>query len=117
MVWFYRVDVSGAVSPSAYVVKDGEIVYTGCGNGVVVRPYGQGVTYPTTFGSNATIEGYTINIDAGLQGNYSFTASQTQSVVSEGSTYHRWIGKFTGGLVGEDYSSGVGLWEQMGPSQ
>lgn len=114
VVWFYRIDVDGSIATSAYIAEGGEILWTGCGDGVVVRPYGSGVQYPLPVNNSAIIEGFTINIDTPSLGSFAFTAQQNRSVVSP-APYDRWIGEFTGGPVGGMNASGFGLWEKMGP--
>ena len=108
-------DISGRITSSAYITKDSENLYSGCGDGIIVRPYGEGVTYPIPANSTAAVEGVTIYVDARNVGKFAFTTKQTSLVETLASGYWRWIGTFSGGLVGGLNSTGIALWEQMGP--
>lgn len=115
VVWFYRINKSGGVNTSAYISKDGKIIYTGCGDRVSVRTItDRGIVYPVPYAYNGTIVGVEMSIDAGKIGKFAFTAISKYDIL-HGDTYDRWIGNYTGGLVGHKYSTGVGLWEMMGP--
>lgn len=80
-----------------------------------MRPFGKGVPYPIPTNFNGTIEGFTIDIDAGLLGCWNFTAQQTD-VVSTNPLYTRWIGTAEGGPAGQAPATGIALWEKMGPA-
>lgn len=113
VVWFDYLSKSNESVVSAYIARNNTIIHSAC-SGVTVRPFGLGVEYPIPLGSNATIEGYNISIDAGSVGEYKFTITATQQIVAP-FLYNRWIGTLEGGLVGEESVSGPALWDQMGP--
>lgn len=113
LVWFYVVSQDLSVVASAYVAKDGQIQYVGEG-AIQVRPTGPGVPYPIPLGFNGTIEGLTIDIDAGDYGIFNITAQQT-NVVAVTQIYKRWVGTLSGHKAGGPTQHGIAVWEQMGP--
>ena len=67
--------------------------------------------------SMGTTKGVEMSFDAGEEiGKFAFTATVEEDVLHAGQ-YDRWIGSFTGGLVGgeELNETGFALWETMGP--
>lgn len=115
VVWFYHIDISGGVKTSAYVSKDNKIVYAACGPGVWVRTFtDEGIVYPIPYAYNGTIRGVEVRIDAGDIGEFAFTATRKFQIVDTG-VYTRWIGDYTGGLLGQKNSPGVAIWEMQGP--
>lgn len=113
VVWFYHLNSADQVSASAYIAKNNKIIHAAC-SGITVRPFGKGVTYPGPPPAEVTIDGYAIHIDAGRLGEYAFTATATQ-VLGVLFGYGRWMGTFEGGRIGGKNSTGLALWEQMGP--
>ncbi|ROV96235.1 hypothetical protein VMCG_07725 [Cytospora schulzeri] len=122
IVFFWIIQDNGKIVASAYITRDGQIIYSTCDpDSVVIRPFGTGgIVYPVPFNGSASLEGLYINIDAGEDiGKFAFTAQQTNVIQTDGdpSTYRRWIGSLTGGVQARDgeNSTGFALWEQMGP--
>lgn len=117
VVWFYRIGSGGAATTSAYVSKDDKIVYTGCGDSLSIRIItDRGILYTVPYSCNGTIQGVEISIDAGKPGNFTFTATVVYDILqSPDVPYNRWIGSFTGGFVERENSTGIALWEMMGP--
>ncbi|KAH8585308.1 hypothetical protein B0O99DRAFT_696652 [Bisporella sp. PMI_857] len=110
VVWYYVLFPDGTTVTSAYILKDSKVVYAGCDDKIVVRPYGEGITYPIS-GSFDGLEGYTINIDAGSIGKFAFTSQRVHAVGGTTDMYHRWIGNLTGGIIGGTNATGPSLWE------
>lgn len=101
-------DESLNVTTSAYLAEDGEPVVSACGVSKV-SPRGPGTSVPLTPGQD--VESWEIEIDS-ESGKFAFSIEVT--LTNPGvSTYSRWIGRSTGGRVGEANSTGAGVVEMM----
>ncbi|KAJ0166592.1 hypothetical protein CTA2_6655 [Colletotrichum tanaceti] len=113
VVWFEHVDKQGKVAANAYLARDNRILHSAC-SGVSVRPFGEGVVFPVPLGSEAVVDGFAIDIDAGSAGTYRFNATVAKKI-DGGPGLARWVGTLSGGLVGGDTASGPALWDMIGP--
>jgi hypothetical protein len=109
VVWFDTVTPTGEEYVSAYVSKDGEIVYAHNSN-LTVRPTGAITTFPPVVGDEPA--GLAIQIDMGYQG--IMEINMTNHLVSQqGDFYARSTGQMTGGIRGQANYTGTGLFEQL----
>ncbi|WVQ64438.1 uncharacterized protein L199_002604 [Kwoniella botswanensis] len=120
VVWYKMVTYFGTIKSGAWVSKDGRTVVSACvaDDSVDVVPFGNNVTIPPNRPNNTDdIEGFNITINGeGREGDlYVFVFEANVWTPGYAGTYARWIGNFTGGKVGEEWGSGVGVTEQMGP--
>ncbi|WQF86938.1 hypothetical protein CDEST_11952 [Colletotrichum destructivum] len=113
VVWFEHVDKQGKSSANAYLAQGNRILHSVC-SGVSVRPFGKDVVFPVPLGSEAVVDGFTINIDTGSAGTYQFNATVAKKI-DGGPGLARWVGTLEGGLVGGETASGPALWDMIGP--
>lgn len=110
LVFFYHFDLSLKVTSSVYLSKNGKPIITNCADGTInVTPQGHGTSTPTEAGDD--VVGWKIEIKDSVHGEFLFNIENT--VLSGGPVYSRWVGRTTGGRVGETKSTGPAIVEWM----
>ncbi len=108
IVWYDGITLDDDEYVSAYVAKDGEIVYSH-NSSITVRPTGTNTNFPPRIGDVPT--GYAIKIDMGHIGVIEIDVAATVVFQEEGS-YARWVGRMAGGIRGQQNYTGAALLEQ-----
>jgi len=112
VVWFDAIDASGVEHVSGYVVKDGEVLASSCGEGAVsVRPWGENSTYPPVAGGG-TPQGLLATFDLGCQGQLLVNMTIGQSSIAN-DNYLRAIATVEGTLNDGPTYKGRSMLEQF----
>ncbi|WWC57733.1 uncharacterized protein I303_100267 [Kwoniella dejecticola CBS 10117] len=118
LVWSRVVAKDNTTISGAWLARDGQVLRSTCvhDESIHVEPFGNNVTIPPNRPNDTeNIDGFDITINIGEEGLYQFRFDSNRWTNGNDGNYARWIGNFTGGKVGEEASSGVGVTEQMGP--
>ncbi|KAK9480216.1 hypothetical protein V1514DRAFT_189721 [Lipomyces japonicus] len=111
IVFFDALDHNGVEYTAAYIAESGSPIKVG--PTAIVRPFGDGITYPQT-NSSIIPDGFNIVIDVGSRGVFEFNT--TSRIIAEtlddgGYGYTRAQAHFVGGQVGGKKYTGYGLWD------
>ncbi|KAJ0421394.1 hypothetical protein BJY00DRAFT_282198 [Aspergillus carlsbadensis] len=113
VVYGYYWDASWVIHSSIYLAENGTPIVYGCSDGLVeVTARGPGVSVPVV--NLEEVEGWDIQIDDPEEGKFAFYIENTLTAVRGDPTVTRFVGKVTGGRVGEVNSTGPALVELMG---
>ncbi|KAJ6114510.1 hypothetical protein N7486_000288 [Penicillium sp. IBT 16267x] len=110
LVWADLIGPDGHEYISSYVARDNILIQASCTAGAVkVRPLAG--AYPPKL-TDAVPEGYTIEYSLGELGRFQFTTSADLALIDT-LGYYRYMGKISGGKVGEEIFEGRVLGEQF----
>lgn len=110
LVFFYHIDPSLKITPSAYLARDGIPIVSGCSI-IQVTPQGPGASVPLKGGTD--VESWAIRIEDTVYGSFGFTVQNIILSTMDSNIYTRWVGRTTGGPVGGTNSTGAAITEWM----
>jgi hypothetical protein len=101
--------LDNTISATGYIAKGGHLLDVFCDDGERIKVTSIGTGDANSVDSQS--QGYEVMINSTKVGTFMLTTSSTTQTLS--APYSRWIGNAVGGLIGEESSTGVAVWELM----